>query len=116
MMSIYLGDVIYQDDKFTATKWQGSYYMYWTKTIQGESAVVCGHLVSGESSFKSKYKSDFKKWIDSIQKREYSTMLSYLKQAEELIMKSEWMANMNDFDLTEARKKYNNLKGEHNDT
>lgn len=100
MPSLLLGDIVYKDDMFTATEWGGRMFMYWTNTICGDQAESCGQIIDGRKSFEKKYKGDFKKWIDQIQKREHNTIISYLSQAKELEEKAERMIILNGFDIS----------------
>lgn len=98
-MSLFYGNIVYQDDKFIATESQGRMYMFWADTVSNGEGERCGEIVNGRKGFEKTYKGDFQKWIQAIQKRELKTMNSYFDQAAELKQRAMLMAIRNGFDV-----------------
>lgn len=88
-------ELVYGNETFVVYRWQGSFYMYWRnerRELGHDRLASCSRTV-----FEHKYKSSFDKWFEAVQKREKTTMLSYLEQARVLLAQAETIRVNNGF-------------------
>lgn len=90
-------DVVYTDEKIVVHFWSGSYYMNWATKPKDEPFYAGNLSRASRTVFDNKYKGSFDKWFEAVQKRERTTMESYLRQADDLIAMAESIRKNNGF-------------------
>ena len=69
-------NVVFQNDKYVATLWQGSLYMYYADSYAKGMTERAGKIINGMRGLETTCGGKFENWIKKIEARDRKTMVS----------------------------------------
>ena len=99
-------NVVFQNDKYVATLWQGSLYMYYADSYAKGMTERAGKIINGMRGLETTCGGKFENWIKKIEARDRKTMVSYMDQAAQLERQARSIARRHNFPEPQLDREY----------